>query len=187
MGTDDQLERLQRDVRYLMDRQAILDCIARHARGHDRHDVELLAAAYHQDGVDEHGYAINAGPKYAEWANAAHNAGARLHLHNITTHICEIDGDVAHCESYVLVGLLNHDEKSARLINGRYIDRMERRNGEWKIALRRSTVDLLISGDASILKAPMFIEQGYIKGMQDKRDLCYQRPLTLEETPADRW
>jgi hypothetical protein len=37
------------------------------------------------------------------------------------------------------------------------------------------------------LKAPIFIEQGYIKGMQDKRDLCYQHPLKLDETPADRW
>src|ERR1700730_7317476 len=86
MAAHDQLEQLQRDVRYLMDRQSILDCIARHARGHDRHDVELLAAAYHQDGVDEHGYAINAGPKYAEWANAVHTAGSRLHFHNITNH-----------------------------------------------------------------------------------------------------
>ena len=132
-------------------------------------------------------HAINAGPKYAQWANAVHAAGSRLHLHNITTHICDIEGDVAHCESYVLVGLLNNDEKSARLINGRYIDRLERRDGEWKIALRRCTVDLLISGDASILKAPIFVEQGYIKGMRDKRDLCYQRPLKLDETPADRW
>jgi SnoaL-like domain len=187
MGIETQVEQLQREVRHLMDRQAILDCIARHARGHDRHDVELLSNAYHPDGVDEHGFAINAGPKYAQWANAIHSAGSRLHLHNITTHICDIDGDVAHCESYVLVGLLNHDEKSARLINGRYIDRLERRNGVWKIALRRCTVDLLISGDASILKAPIFIEQGYIKGMQDKRDLCYQHPLKLDETPADRW
>lgn len=187
MIADHQLEQLQRHVRYLMDRQEILDCIARHARGHDRHDVELLSSAYHPDGVDEHGYAINAGPKYADWANAAHAAGSRLHLHNITTHICEIDGDVAHCESYVLVGLLNNNETTARLINGRYIDRLERRDGEWKIALRRSTVDLMISGDASILRAPMFIEQGYIKGMRDRRDLCYQRPLTLDETPADRW
>jgi hypothetical protein len=187
MSTNDELRKLQQHVGYLMDRQAILDCIARHARGHDRHDVELLTAAYHSDGVDEHGYAINSGPKYAAWANAAHTAGSKLHLHNITTHICDIDGDIAYCESYVLVGLLNQDEKSARLINGRYIDRLERRDGQWKIALRRSTVDLLISGDASILSAPLFKDQGYVKGMQDKRDLCYQRPLSLDTTPADRW
>lgn len=186
MSVDDSLEQLRRDVQFLKDRQAILDCIARHARGHDRHDAELLASAYHQDGVDEHGYAINSGPEYAHWANAVHAAGSRLHTHNITTHVCEIEGDVAHAESYVIVALLNNDEMSARLISGRYIDRLERRNGEWKIALRRSTVDVLISGDASILKAPLFIQQGYAKGTRDKRDLSYQRPLSLDVTPA-RW
>jgi hypothetical protein len=186
MRTETEFEQLKRDVRYLKDRQEILDCIARHARGHDRHDVDLLTNAYHEDGIDEHGHAINPGPKYAEWANAVHKAGSRLHTHNITTHICEIDGDVAHCETYVLVGLLNNDEKSARLISGRYIDRLERRNGAWKIALRRSTVDLLLSADASILKAPLFIEQGYAKGTQDRRDISYQRPLCLEQTP-ERW
>ncbi|MFP5306883.1 MAG: nuclear transport factor 2 family protein [Gammaproteobacteria bacterium] len=184
MSTD--LEQLRRDVRYLKDRQEILDCIARHARGHDRHDAELLTGAYHPDGIDEHGHAINPGPQYAQWANAVHAAGAKLHTHNLTTHLCEIDGDVAHCETYVLVGLLNNDEASARLISGRYIDRLERRDGTWKIALRRTTVDLLLSGDASILKAPLFTQQGYTKGLRDKRDVSYQRPLSLDDTP-ERW
>lgn len=48
-------------------------------------------------------------------------------------------------------------------------------------------MDVLIAGDASILKAPGFHDQGYVKGMRDRRDVSYQRPLTLEETPADRW
>lgn len=180
------IEELGRDIRYLMDRTAILDCISRHARGHDRHDTELLSDAYHKDGIDEHGYAINQGPAYAEWANAVHAAGSLLHTHNITTHTCEIDGDTAHCESYVLVILLNNDGESARLLSGRYIDRLERRDGAWKIALRRTTVDALLSGDASILKSPVFHDQGYTKGMRDRSDVSYQRPLSLEET-SERW
>lgn len=186
MTDEKSLDQLRKDVQYLMDRTAILDCIARHARGHDRHDVDLLTDAYHEDGIDEHGYAINPGPKYAEWANAVHAAGSSLHTHNITTHVCEIDGDVAHCESYVLVALLNNDEESARLINGRYIDRLERRDGVWRIALRRSTVDVLLSGDASILKSPVFSRQGYTRGTRDRRDVSYQRPLSLDE-PPERW
>ena len=79
-----------------MDRQAILDCVASHAHGHDRHDSEMITAAYHDDGFDEHGKAVNPGPKYAEWINPVHAAGSQNHLHNITTHTCEIDGDVAH-------------------------------------------------------------------------------------------
>src|SRR5215210_4547789 len=111
------LARLCRDVQYLLDRRAIEDVVHRHARGHDRFDVDLLTAAYHPDGIDEHGAsAVNRGPEYAEWANAVHAGGSQLHLHNITTHTCDIDGDVAHAESYVLVGLLNPDGRSARFI-----------------------------------------------------------------------
>lgn len=52
-------------TQYLMDRTAILDCISSHSRGHDRHDAELLTNAYHPDGFDEHGKAVNPGPAYA--------------------------------------------------------------------------------------------------------------------------
>ena len=186
MGEATEIEELRRDVQYLKDRLEIQDCIARHARGCDRFDSDLITSTYHQDGVDEHGYAINVGAGYAEWANAVHEAGSLLHLHNITTHLCQITGDEANCESYVLVGLLNNDGKTARLINGRYVDRLERRNGEWKIALRRSTVDLLLMGDASILQAPIFKEQGYTKGSRDRNDVSYQRPLSLDQ-PVTRW
>jgi hypothetical protein len=180
MTTPD-FEALARDVQFLKDRLAISDCIHRHARGHDRFDVELMSSSYHPDGVDEHGAAaINTGPEYAEWANATHARGALLHLHNITTHTCEIDGDTAHAESYVLVGLLNPDGVSVRLINGRYVDRLEKRNGEWKIAVRRCTLDLMLQGDASLMKSPYISAAGFIKGQRDKRDVSYLRPLELE-------
>jgi hypothetical protein len=186
MGDETGLEQLRRDVQYLMDRTAILDCIARHARGHDRHDVELLSSAYHEDGVDEHGHAVNPASRYAEWANATHAASSRLHMHNLTTHLCEIEGDVAHCESYVIVGLLDKGGKTARLLCGRYVDRMERRAGVWRIALRRSLVDLALQGDASLLELPAFAAQGYARGTRDRRDISYQRPLELDE-PPERW
>lgn len=187
MNTDSRLEQLERNIQYLMDRTAILDCIARNARGCDRHDPEVLTSSYHEDGIDEHGYAVNPGHKYSEYANKVHAASSQQNMHNITTHICEIDGDVAHCESYVIGLFLDNGGKSARLISGRYIDRLERRGGEWKITLRRSTVDALMTGDASMINAPVFKQLGYLKGMRDKHDTSYQRPLTLEETLADRW
>ena len=127
MGTE--LESLRRDVAYLMDRTAISDCIAAHARGCDRHDVDLITAAYHPDGVDEHGWVTNAGVEYGEWANRTHAATSQVHTHNITTQTCEIDGDTAHAESYVIVVLLGLDGRNAQVISGRYIDRLERRDG----------------------------------------------------------
>ena len=187
MGIEDEVEALRRDVQQLKDRQAILDCIARHARGCDRHDVDLISAAYHADAIDEHGFATNTGSEYGAWANASHAATSELHTHNVTTHSCEIDGDGAHAESYVIVVLLSRDGRTAQFISGRYLDRLERRADEWRIAVRRSTVEVMFIADASVLQSSFFAEQGYLKGTRDRRDLSYARPLTLETEAPARW
>ncbi|MFC5752912.1 nuclear transport factor 2 family protein [Actinomadura rugatobispora] len=185
--TDEEFEALRDDVRYLKDRAEILDCVARHARGCDRHDEELIGSAYHSDGTDEHGFTLNSGADYAAWVNPTHAATSQAHLHNITTQSCEIDGDVAHCESYSMVVLLGRDGRTAQVINGRYLDRLERRDGRWRIALRRSTVEAMFTADASVLKSPFFTEQGYLKGTRDRDDLSYRRPLLQETPPPARW
>ena len=178
---------LRQDVRYLMDRTEILDCIARHARGCDRHDDDLITSAYHDGAVDEHGNTVTAGQEYAAWANRVHAATSQNHLHNITTHACEIDGDVAHAESYSLVALLGHDGTTAQLIVGRYLDRLERRDGAWRIAVRRSTVELMFTADASVLQSSFFRAQGYLKGARGVDDLSYGRPLELTTPAPERW
>jgi SnoaL-like domain len=174
------IEQLQRDVRHLMDRSQILDCIARHSRTQDRHDIEGLTSAYHQDGHDEHGNVVNEAKNYAAWVNALHDATFKIHSHNLTTHSCEIQGDTAHCDTYVLFGLLGLDEKAVWFGSGRYIDRLERREGVWKIALRRTIVEWMFTADASPTKTEYYLEQGYPAGTHDKSDLSYQRPLRLD-------
>jgi ketosteroid isomerase-like protein len=187
MSTDASLDTLRRDVRYLLDRTEILDCVARHARGCDRHDVDLISAAYHDDGLDEHGYATNAGPDYGEWANKTHAETSQVHTHNITTHSCEIDGDTAHAESYVIVVLIGPDGKSAQFITGRYLDRLERREDQWRIVVRRSTVEGMFLGDARVLQSEFFKEKGYLVGTRDRHDLSYDRPLTIDTPAPARW
>ena len=181
------LDTLEKNVRFLMDRTAILDCIHRHARGCDRHDVDLINAAYHSDGVDEHGHTVNSGPDYGEWANKTHAETSRVHTHNITTHSCEIDADTAHAESYVIVVLIGSDTKSAQFITGRYIDRLERRDGQWRIVVRRSTVEGMFLADARVLQAPSFTEKGYLVGTRDRHDLSYERPLSSDTPAPARW
>ncbi|MET8211634.1 nuclear transport factor 2 family protein [Streptomyces sp. NPDC005373] len=184
---DTELIELRRDVQYLKDRTAILDVIARHARGCDRHDVDLITAAYHADGVDEHGTTVNAGPAYGEWANAAHAATSQVHTHNVTTHTCDIDGDSAHADSYAIVVLLGSDGRTAQFISGRYMDRLERRDGQWRIAVRRSTVEVMFLADASVLQSSFFKEQGYLKSTRDTTDLSYRRPLLVDAPAPQRW
>ncbi|MGD6749716.1 nuclear transport factor 2 family protein [Streptomyces sp. BH105] len=185
MDTD--LTELRRDVQYLKDRTAILDVITRHARGCDRHDVDLITAAYHADGVDEHGTTVNTGTAYGDWANAAHAATSQVHTHNVTTHTCDIDGDSAHAESYAIVVLLGSDGRTAQFISGRYLDHLERRDGQWRITVRRSTVEVMFLADASVLQSSFFKEQGYLKGTRDTTDLSYRRPLLVDAPAPQRW
>ncbi|MFI5507816.1 nuclear transport factor 2 family protein [Mycobacterium sp. NPDC051804] len=187
MTVDTDLDCLARDVRYLMDRTEILDCISRHARGCDRHDIDLISSAYHADGVDEHGHAVNPGPEYGAWANETHAETSRVHTHNITTHTCEIDGDTAYAESYAIVVLIGNDSKSAQFITGRYIDRLDRRDGRWRITVRRSTVEGMFLADARVLQSSFFTEKGYLVGTRDRSDLSYQRPLTIDTPAPARW
>jgi ketosteroid isomerase-like protein len=178
MADDADLEQLRRDVQHLKDRAAIADCIASHARGCDRHDVELLMSSYHPDGVDVHGATVNAGADYAHWVNETHARTSQNHLHNLTTHACEIDGDEAHAESYVMVTLLSPDESTATVMCGRYVDRLERRDGTWRIAVRHATVEVAFTADARLLQSKFFTAQGYERGTRDRTDLSYRRPLS---------
>ncbi len=186
-AVDGPMHALARDVAHLMDRQAIRDVINRHARGCDRHDAELIDSAYWPDGADEHGTSVNAGSDYGDWANGVHAATSSAHLHHITTHTCEIAGDTAHAESYVLVVLLAPNERSVQVMSGRYLDRLERRHGVWRIAVRRSTVEASFAADASILQNPFFVSQGYLRGTRDHDDLSYARPLTIDAPAPKRW
>jgi SnoaL-like domain len=187
MTLEADLTALKHGVQYLLDRTAILDCINKHARGCDRHDIELITAAYHHDGVDEHGAAVNSGPDYGRWANNTHAETSIVHTHNITTHACEIDGDMAHAESYAIVVLIGVDGASAQFITGRYIDRLERRDGQWRIAVRRSTVEGMFLADARVLQSKFFKAQGYLVGTRDREDLSYKRPLSIDLAGPARW
>ncbi|MET0251196.1 MAG: nuclear transport factor 2 family protein [Novosphingobium sp.] len=182
--TNADLLQLQRDVRLIRDRQEILDCIVREARGRDRHDVALTSSAFWPDAVDEHGPIVTAAAAYAERANAGHAMFFSATQHNICNHTCEIDGDVAHCETYVAGTLMAKDEQTCILAPGRYLDRMERRGGEWRIAFRRTTVEMSLQGSTEFARSRAC--QGFARGEWSHEDTSYTRPLTLE-SPTRRW
>jgi SnoaL-like protein len=184
MTADVDLEQLQRDVQYLKDRLAIQDVVARHARGVDRHDAELLDSCYHEDGAAAYGATVVPAREHSEWSNTAHGGRFALHGHHLTTHTCEIDGDVAYAESYVIGTFLSADQTRASFVAARYIDQLERRDGEWRIAARRAMTDIALEGDASFLGA--FRGRPVEPEHFTRDDLSYQRPVDLS-VPSPRW
>ncbi len=185
MSNDDRLAALEAKMQELMDRQAIFDCIKRNSRGNDRFDVELVTSSYHSDGLHELGQQKISGRDYGEHANKAHGLMFDANLHNVTMHMCEIDGDVAHTESYSLGIFLDKGGETGRILAGRYLDRLEKRDGEWRIMLRRATVEIAMEGKALLPNGKGLPGSGYLKGNRDKTDPSYERPLTTEG--GGRW
>ena len=145
----------------------------------------MVLSVYHPDAIDHHGAFVGGPEEFVDWAFNYHTEHHEAHHHMVMNHSCELNGDTAHTETYWIFSGINKQGPPS-IHFGRYLDRFERRNGEWKIALRRSTVDVILAGDASVIKHPAFTAQGYTKGIRDKRDVSYQRPLSLDSTP-ERW
>jgi len=185
MSNDERMAALEAKVQELLDRQAIYDCIRRNSRGNDRFDKDLITGSYHPDGIHELGDKHISGREYGEHANAAHGRLFDANLHNITGHYCEIDGDVAHAESYSLGIFLDKGSETSRVLAGRYIDRLEKRDGEWRIALRRATVEITMEGKATLPTGKTLPGSGYLKGSRDRSDPSYERPLGT--TTGEHW
>ena len=167
----------------LLARQAILDCLNRYTRGVDRLDRELLLSAYHADAIDDHGLFVGSPAAFADWALPHHRDYQRVTNHLILNHSCELDGDTAHSETYCLYIGVNKTG-TVDVLGNRYIDRLERRNGVWAIALRICAVEWVsnLPGEADV-SAPMRQAVNALmanaKTARDKTDISYQRPLAL--------
>lgn len=160
-------------LQYLLDRQAIEDVIKRYARGVDRHDVEIMRSVFHPDAVDNHGSFVGDREQFTTWVNDLHGWKTSAHLHGITTHSCRIDGDIAFTESYVTFVLRLRDGGKVMFGSGRYIDRLEKREGEWKIALRRTMTDSRFESES--VEAPGVVA----RGAWDRTDPSYQRASAI--------
>lgn len=162
------------------DRADILACLHRYTRGVDRHDRELMLSAYWPDAFDEHGVAEGIAADFVDWAIGWHGEYQTRHQHIITNHVLDLDGDTAHGETYYIFWGENR-QGPPTLAFGRYVDRFEKRDGEWRIAHRVCVNEL----SAALTVPPMPEEWKAMldksgPNRRDKGDVSYLRPLTRD-------
>ena len=184
---------LERTVTELADRQAIRDVLMAYSRGIDRLDRELLISLYHEDAIDDHGVFVGTREEFADWAIAMHTATHLSHQHCIFNFTCDLDGNVAHTETYYMFVGMNRTGTPMAMSGGRYIDRLEKRDGRWAIATRVCVRDW-----APLEEIPTVMDQAamtVVKNLseqtkqlmrtgsqpsRDRSDVSYQRPLTID-------
>ena len=178
-----QLPSLEARLGLIEDRQAIYDVIVRYCRGVDRSDPDMVAAAFHDDAIDNHFGVVLPFREAIGTLKAPRNAGAptskTTSMHNICNVLIEVDGNVARCETYMIVMVrIPRDGGAIDWMHaGRYVDRFERRNGEWRIAYRTVVYDLERFDE--VVPAPGDLSQAHyldnaVRGRRGLGDYSYQ-------------
>lgn len=162
-------------LKALLDKEAIRECFLRYMRGIDRLDVELIRSAFHEGAIDHHTNDVrgSVADLLAWWLPQQADREATQHF--VTNQTIALDGDRAHVESYFLVFIKQKAQTLGALIGGRYVDRFEKRDGEWKVALRVVIPEW--QADADARNTGLVSRAGGAPGARDRSDPSYQRPL----------
>lgn len=130
-------------VKVLLDKQEIYELLCRYTRGVDRMDKELVLSCFWPDATTVYPSSptdVFKG-KFSDFLELRWDSWKvyTAQQHYLCNHLSEVDGDQALAETYQFSfywAIPGDDPNLNRLNSNRYIDRYERRNGEWRIINR---------------------------------------------------
>lgn len=164
------------DLDRLIAERAITRVLLTYARAVDRQDWDLLRTVFHPDAVDDHGpYVGDVEGLIAFLRHEMASVDSATHaIANIL--IDHVDGRTARVET-TAAAVHRHTRRDGGLVDltfcVRYLDRVEERDGSWRIAHRvvvvdRSRIDAVVRG-ADLADA-------YTRGRSDREDPSYAEP-----------
>jgi hypothetical protein len=130
-------------IEELVDREAIRDCLTRYSRAIDRRDPDLLRTVYWPDATDDHVAFKGPATEFISWCMATMEP-MELVSHMLGNMLIEVDGAEARVETYFQAYHRIADGTRPPydlILGGRYLDRMGRRDGDWRIQERRCVFD----------------------------------------------
>jgi hypothetical protein len=126
----------------LLDKKACEEVLMRYGRTQDWLDEPGQGSCFWPDADVDFGFFKGNG---ADWVRTVmeHERAATRRWHMSTSVMIEIDGDTAKAECYgIAAGSTEVDGKLMDSVyGGRYLDELEKRNGEWRISKRMYILD----------------------------------------------
>lgn len=137
----------------------IKEAMNRYLMGLDRLDASLIESAFHVDAVVEHAGFTWSGSGIGDVIVSAISSMFDRSMHLLGNHRVEFVGEHAFAESYVLAHcvLPSPDDDTSILRSLRYVDRFEKRDGQWRVQTRRTVRewDRLVGIDTTMEAMPM--------------------------------
>jgi SnoaL-like domain len=130
------------ELQALLNRDKIRECIVRLARGEDRRNAVAITSCYWADSITDYGVFSGTFAEYLAWVVPGSPA-IPVTQHVLGQSLIELKGDMALVETHVTSyhRIDPGAEHRDTIIGGRYLDRFEKRNGEWRIAERTMLYD----------------------------------------------
>ena len=156
----------------LSSKQEIRDNLLVYCRGIDRCQVELVRSAFWPDAFDNHGALAAPAWQFATEIIESKLAHTTLTVHSVTNHLVEVEGDLAFSEAIIVSYQKHAGNDDVQIFCGRYVDRVERRDGRWRIAYRNLVHDwsgsLAVGGTWNL---PSVDAKAFIQGGRQESDL----------------
>ena len=126
----------------LLAREQIRECITGLARGEDRRNAPMISASYWPDATTDYGVFQGTFSDYLAWVVPGSDV-IKNTQHVLGQSVIQIDGEDARAETHVISyhRLAMGEEERDTCVGGRYLDRLERRDGEWRISARAMLYD----------------------------------------------
>ena len=126
----------------MLSREAIRDTLARIARGEDRRDDALIRSGYWPEARIDFGVFAGSFDDYLGWCVPG-SPEISVTQHILAQSLIMLDGDTARVETYVISyhRVKAGDEERDTAMGARYLDRFERRDGDWRFVSRTMIYD----------------------------------------------
>lgn len=144
----------------------------RYCRGIDRADPEILRTVYWEDARDDHGVFTGDREEYIAWVMPVVRERFTALQHVLGQTYTELHGETAYTETYFVQHSLRPDGV-AYASPGRYIDRLERRDGEWRVAERKTMMSFFYASEPA--DEAKRVASGFDVGSMDHDDPSYIR------------
>lgn len=168
----------------LADKEAIREVLYRYCRAVDRRDWDLLRSVYFEDAFEDHGPVARCNaPEYIDIMQKRVEVGNRtISQHVMYNILIDLDGDTARSEGYFRAVVGGGGSTDLLTAGGRYIDQLERRDGQWRISHRIALVEwshitTLLAGGGGVAGS---LDE-YYPSLFAPNDLAYQAELPLRD------
>jgi SnoaL-like protein len=173
------------ELKAFLHREKIRDCVARLARGEDRRSAEAITACYWPDSATDFGIYKGTFKEYLAWVVPGAPA-VLVTQHFLGQSLIDLKGDSARVETHVIAyhRINMGQEERDSVLGGRYLDQMQRRGVEWRIAQRTMLYDwsqdfgLSIDWSKGLMGMPFSGDHYPGKALRDFSETFFGKVLT---------